>query len=57
MTHENQSYWDAISKLTSERDKLLSVLNDVLDSWRVGESISEAQELYKSAECLLNKYK
>ena len=56
MTHENKSYWDEISKLTAQRDELLSILNDVLDSWRIGESITEAQEIYSSAENLLNKY-
>ena len=56
MTHENQSYWDEISKLTAQRDELLSILNDVLESWRIGESITEAQEIYNSAENLLNKY-
>ncbi len=56
MTHENKSYWDEISKLTAQRDELLSILNDVLESWRIGESITEAQEIYNSAENLLNKY-
>jgi len=56
MTHENKSYWDEISKLTAQRDELLSVLNDVLDSWRIGKSITEAEEIYSSAEDLLNRY-
>ena len=56
MMHENKSYWDEISKLTAQRDELLSILNDVLESWRIGESITEAQEIYNSAENLLNKY-
>ena len=56
MTHENQGYWDEISKLTAQRDELLSILNDVLESWRIGESITEAQEIYSSAEDLLNRY-
>lgn len=56
MTHENKSYWDEISKLTAQRDELLSILNDVLESWRIGESITEAQEIYNSAEDLLNRY-
>ena len=56
MTHENKSYWDEISKLTAQRDELLSILNDVLESWRIGKSITEAEEIYSSAEDLLNRY-
>lgn len=56
MTHENKSYWDEISKLTAQRDELVSVLNDILDLWRIGKSITEAEEIYSSAEDLLNRY-
>lgn len=56
MTHENQGYWDEISSLTAKRDELISILTDILDSWQVGESVTEAQELYESARALLDKY-
>jgi ElaB/YqjD/DUF883 family membrane-anchored ribosome-binding protein len=55
MSHENKGYWDEISKLTAERDELSSLLEEVLDSWQVGESIDEAKQIYDKARQLLSK--